>query len=102
MADLEEERFASMVRMLQTAYPRDWKLHLHNLGVTPADSPPPADLHQIMERVFWAVRQAGIKNPVAWMKFDMDRAEAASASAEPESPPNCAFQAIVITDSRGS
>jgi hypothetical protein len=84
MANLEQQKYASMVRMLQTAYPRHWELHLRNLGVTPSDSRPPADLDRIVERVFWMVRQATIKNPAAWMAFDMDRAEAASASVQPE------------------
>ena len=86
MAKLEQKRFASMVRMLQTAYPRDWEKHLHNLGVTASADPPPADLDRIMERVFWMVPQAGIKNPAAWIAFDMARAEAALASVEPEAP----------------
>jgi hypothetical protein len=86
MAKLEHKRFASMVRMLQTAYPNTWEKHLHNLGVTASANPPPADLDRIMERVFWMVPQAGIKNPAAWMAFDMARVEAAPASVEPEAP----------------
>jgi hypothetical protein len=91
-ANLEQKRFASMVRMLQTAYPKNWETHLANLGLTASASPPPADLDRIMERVFWMVRQAGIKNPAAWIKFDMDHAEAASASVERESPPKIAVR----------
>jgi hypothetical protein len=86
-ANLEQKRFASMVRMLRTAYPKNWETHLANLGLTASANPPPADLDRIMEHVFWMVRQAGIKNPAAWIKFDMDRAEFASASVEPESLP---------------
>jgi hypothetical protein len=93
MATLDQKRFASMVRMLQTAYPRDWERHLKNLGVTASADPPPADLERIMERVFWMVPQATIKNPARWMVSDMARAEAASASVQPEAlrvavPPN--------------
>jgi hypothetical protein len=86
MTNLEQKRFASMVRMLQTAFSKDWELHLYNLGVTASANTPPADLERIIERVFWMVRQAGIKNPAAWIAFDMDRAEAASASVEPKAP----------------
>jgi hypothetical protein len=87
MADLEQKKFASMVRMLQTAYPRDWELHLYNLGVTASTCPPSDDLDRILERVFWMVRQAGIKNPAAWMKFDMGQAEASSEPVKLNDPP---------------
>jgi hypothetical protein len=86
MAILEQKRFASMVRLLQTAHPNAWEKHLHNLGVTASANTPPANLERIIERVFWMVRQAGIKDPAAWIAFDMDRAEAASASVEPKAP----------------
>jgi hypothetical protein len=84
MATLDQERFASMVRMLQTACPKDWKLHLRNMGVSASDDLSPADLDRITKHVFWMVPQAGIKNPAGWMEFDMARVEAASASVEPE------------------
>jgi hypothetical protein len=84
MATLDQKRFASMVRMLQTAYPRHWEKHLHNLRASA--NPPPAELERIMKDVFWMVPQAGIRDPVGWMESDMARAEAASASVEPEIP----------------
>jgi hypothetical protein len=97
MAMLEQKRFASMVRMLWTAYPRDWERHLHNLGVTaPASAsadPSPGDLDRVMETVFGMVRQAGIKNPAAWIAFDMDRVERASALIEPKAPREVALPA---------
>jgi hypothetical protein len=93
MATFDQKRFASMVRMLQTAYPRDWERHLHNLGVTASADPSPADLDRVMETVFGMVRQAGIKNPADWIAFDMDRVERASALIEPEAPPEVALPA---------
>jgi hypothetical protein len=95
MATLDQKRFASMVRMLQTACPRDWEKHLKNLGVTASANPAPAELERIMERVFWMVPQAGIKNPAAWMDFDMARVEAASASVEPETPLKVALDVAI-------
>jgi hypothetical protein len=85
MAKLDQDRFASMVRMLQIAHPRRWDSHLRNLGVTSLDVAP-ADLDRIMERVFWIVRQAGIKHPADWIKNDMARVAAASVAVEPEGP----------------
>jgi hypothetical protein len=84
MTTPDQKRFPYMVRMLQIAFPKDWEKHLHNLGVTASANPPPADLDRIMEHVFWMVRQTGIKDPAAWIAFDMAREEAASASVEPE------------------
>jgi hypothetical protein len=95
MATLDQKKFASMVRMLRIAYPNTWEKHLKNLGVTASANPPPADLDRIMERVFWMVPQAGIKNPAAWMTFDMDRVEAASASVEPEIPLKVALDVAI-------
>jgi hypothetical protein len=95
MATLDQKSFASMVRMLQTAYPKTWEKHLQNLGVTASADPPPAELKRIMERVFWMVPQAGIKNPACWMEFDMARVEAASASVKPEGPPKVALPVAV-------
>jgi hypothetical protein len=86
MTTPDQKRFASIVRMLQTAYPKDWERHLHNLGTTASASPSSADLDRIQERVFWMVPQAGLKNPAGWIEFDMARVEAASASVEPEAP----------------
>jgi hypothetical protein len=84
-----------MVQMLRTAYPSTWEKHLQNLGVTASADPPPADLDRIMERVFWMVRQATIKNPAGWMESDMARAEAALASVEPEAPLKVALDVAV-------
>jgi hypothetical protein len=96
MATLDQKKFASMVRMLQTAYPRDWEKHLRNLRVTASANPPPADLDRIMERVFWMVPQAGIKNPAGWIEFDMARVEVALASVvEPEAPLKVALDVAV-------
>jgi hypothetical protein len=91
MATLDQKKFASIVRMLQAAYPNTWEKHLQNLGVPPSANPPAAELDRIKERVFWMVPQAGIKNPATWMVSDMARAEAASASVEPEIQPKVAL-----------
>jgi hypothetical protein len=54
---------ADVVRLLQTAYPNAWENHLRNLGVTAPADLPPAELDRFTERVFWHVRQTGIKDP---------------------------------------
>jgi hypothetical protein len=95
MANLERKKFASIVRMLQTAFPRDWELHLHNLGVNASSNPTPDELDRVMERVYWMVPQVGIKTPAAWIKCDMDRAEAASAEVKREVPVKAALPVAV-------
>jgi hypothetical protein len=95
MTTPDQNRFASMVRMLQTAYPNTWERHLHNLGVTASADLPPAELERVMGRVFWMVPQAGIKNPAAWIASDMARVERASASVEPEAPRKVALDVAV-------
>jgi hypothetical protein len=45
--------------------------------------------------VSWMVRQNGIKNPDAWIAFDMARVEASSASVGPEAPPKVALPVAV-------
>jgi hypothetical protein len=95
MANLERKKFASMLRMLQTAFPRNWELHLHNLGVNASSNPTSDELDRVMERVYWMVPQVGIKTPAAWIKCDMDRAEAASAEVKPEAPVKVALPVAV-------
>jgi hypothetical protein len=101
MANLEQKRFESMVRMLQianplrAANPNAWEKLLHNVGVTASAAPPPADLDRIMERVFWQVRQTGIKDPALWMEADMARVEAALASVELDAPLKVALPVAV-------
>ncbi len=80
------KRDFAVLRLLRIAYPRDWELHLRNMGVQASADLPPADLDRIMERVFWMVRQTGIRNPAAWIATDMARAEVALASVEAEAP----------------
>jgi hypothetical protein len=84
MAEFEQKRYASMVRLLQTAYPQRSELHLGNLGLTTSTELPPADLDQIMKHVSWLVCQTGIKDPDRWIATDMARVAAASVSGEPE------------------
>ncbi len=56
-----------VVRVLRAAYPDAWGKHLCNLGVTAPVELPPAKLTRFMNRVFWLVRQSGIKDPAAWI-----------------------------------
>ena len=58
---------ADVVRVLQAAYPKAWEYHFRNLGVTAPADLPPAELIRFTKRVFWLVRQSGIKDPVAWI-----------------------------------
>jgi hypothetical protein len=95
MAKLEQNRFASILRLLQLACPRDWQLHLRNMGVSASADLPPAELDRIMDRVSWMVRQTGIKDPAAWIAFDMARVEAAPASVKPEAPLKVALPVAV-------
>jgi hypothetical protein len=71
---------------LPRGYPKDWERHLRDVGVSASAELPPAELDRIMERVYWLVRQTGIKDPAAWIATDMARVEAALASVEPEAP----------------
>jgi hypothetical protein len=50
---------------------------------------------RIMDRVSWMVRQTGIKDPAAWIAFDMARVEAAPASVKPEAPVKVALPIAV-------
>ena len=84
MTTPDQNRFASMVRMLQTAYPNTWERHLHNLGVTASADPPPAELERVMGRVFGWFPRPGSKillpgsrlTWLAWSGFGVGRAEA--------------------------
>lgn len=79
---------ADVVRVLQAAYPNAWEKHLRNLGVTAPTDLPPAELTQFTNRVFWLVRQSGIKDPAAWLA-NLARVEATVAPlapVEPEAP----------------
>jgi hypothetical protein len=74
---------AGVVRLLQTAYPNAWEKHLRNLGVAAPADLPPAELARFTERVFWLVRQTGIKDPAAWLAADRARVEATMAPVAP-------------------
>ncbi len=74
---------ADVVRLLQTAYPNAWEKHLRNLGVTAPADLPLAELVRFTDRVFWLVRQSGIKDPAAWLA-NLARVEATVAPVEPE------------------
>ena len=56
-------RAADLVRLLQTAFPRDWEKHLRILGVTDPADLSPAELAKFTDEVFWRVTQTGIKRP---------------------------------------
>jgi hypothetical protein len=72
---------ADVVRVLQAAYPNAWEKHLRNLGVTAPTDLPPAELTQFTNRVFWLVRQSGIKDPAAWVAANPAPVEATVAAA---------------------
>ena len=60
---------SDLVQLLQTAFPKTWENHLHNLGVSTKGDLTSAELARFTERVFWEVKQTGIKDPAAWLAF---------------------------------
>ena len=60
---------SDLVQLLQTAFPKTWENHLHNLGVSTKADLTSAELARFTERVFWEVKQTGIKDPAAWLAF---------------------------------
>ena len=60
---------SDLVQLLQTAFPKTWENHLHNLGVFTKADLTSAELTRFTERVFWEVKQTGIKDPAAWLAF---------------------------------
>ena len=60
---------SDLVQLLQTAFPKTWENHLHNLGVSTRADLTSAELARFTERVFWEVKQTGIKDPAAWLAF---------------------------------
>ena len=66
-----------------TAFPRNWEKHLRNLGVTDPADLPPAELAQFTDRVFWLVKQTGIKDPAAWLVTHRTLEEARTAPVVP-------------------
>jgi hypothetical protein len=61
------QRAADLVRLLRTAFPKNWEKHLRNLGVPDPADLPPAELDEFTNEVFWRVKQMGIKDPAAWL-----------------------------------
>jgi hypothetical protein len=74
---------ADLVRLLQTAFPRDWEKHLRILGVTDPTVLSPAELAKFTDEVFWRVTQTGIKDPAAWLVTHRARMEASTAPLIP-------------------
>ena len=56
-------RAADVLRLLQTAFPKRWKNHLHNYGITDPADLPAAEFARFTERVFWLVKQTGNQRP---------------------------------------
>jgi hypothetical protein len=80
---------ADVVAMLQTAYPKTWEKLLHiSLGDTAPAALPPAEFGRFTDHVFWLVKQAGIKNPPAWLAYraQLEAAVAPAAPVELKSP----------------
>jgi hypothetical protein len=74
---------AHIVELLQTAYPKAWEQHLRNrlADTDPADLTP-AELAKFTNHVFWLVKQAGIREPAAWLVFRA-KTDAKAAPAAP-------------------
>ena len=95
-------RVADVLRLLQTAFPKHWKNHLRNYGITgPADLPA-AELARFTEHVFWLVKQTGIKDPAAWLVTHRALEKARTAplvQVEPEASMESAVDISVQLDS---
>lgn len=74
---------ADLVRLLQTAFPRDWKNHLRILGVTDPTVLSPAKLAEFTNEVFWRVKQMGIRDPAAWLVTHRTLMQASTAPLIP-------------------
>jgi hypothetical protein len=95
-------RATDVVRLLQTAFPRNWEKHLRNLGVTDPADLAPAELAEFTDRVFWLVKQTGIKDPAAWLVTHRALMEASTAPVVPlklEAPVEIAGDISVQPDS---
>ena len=77
------QRAADLVRLLKTAFPTNWEKHLRNLGVTDPADLAPAELAEFTDRVFWLVKQTGIKDPAAWLVTHRTLMEAPRAPVIP-------------------
>jgi hypothetical protein len=74
---------SELVQLLQTAFPMHpmhWQNHVRSLGLSLGRDLPPEELARVTERVFWTVRQMGIKDPVTWLA-NRRRLDAAKGSA---------------------
>ena len=62
---------AQLVELFQTAHPINWeqllRKRLDALGVADPADLTPAKLAEFRDNVFWAVKQAGIKDPADWI-----------------------------------
>ena len=95
-------RAADVLRLLQTAFPKHWKNHLRNYGITDPADLPAAELARFTEHVFWLVKQTGIKDPAAWLVNHRTLMEAATAPlvpVEPEAPVESAGDISMQRDS---
>lgn len=60
-----------LLELLQTAFPKNWEQHLRNLlatlGVTDRADLTPAQFAEFRDKIFWMVKQTGIKDPAGWI-----------------------------------
>ena len=76
-----------VVQMLQAACPNHWQTVLRNsLGSTSPAHLTPAEFAKFTEHVFWVVKQYGIKDPAAFLTYQV-QLEAEAAPAKFGSPP---------------
>ena len=84
-----------LMQLLQTAFPMHWENRVRNLGISPGRDLPPAELARVTERVFWMVRQTGMKDPAAWLAY---RAQLEAARVKPETLPKLAAAVTLQRD----
>lgn len=76
-----------VVQMLQEACPKHWQTVLRNsLGSTNPANLTPTEFAKFTEHVFWVVKQYGIRDPAAFLTYQV-QLEAEAAPAQFGSPP---------------
>ena len=69
-----------VVQMLQAACPRHWQTVLRNhLGSTDPANLTPIELAELTKHVFWVVKQYGIKDPAAFLTYQVQLEAKAAA-----------------------
>lgn len=81
---------AQLVELFQTAYPITWEQLLRKrlgaLGVADLAHLTPAKWADFKDRVFWSAKQAGIKDPAAWISHQAAQVESKASLPKLQCP----------------